>query len=150
MRIVVQRVKEARVLIAGKKVAEIGQGLVILIAVKRGDTEDEANWLVEKCLNLRIFEDEHGKFNDSLLDIKGEIIVVSQFTLYGDCTRGRRPSFTDCASPEVAEELYLYFIKKIREAGLKVETGVFAARMQVDIHNEGPVTMIIDSKVKIQ
>lgn len=150
MRVVVQRVREARVFIEGEKVAEIDKGVVILIGVKEGDTKEEANWLVNKCLNLRIFEDDHGKFNLSLLDIQGEIIIVSQFTLYGDCTRGRRPSFTTCAGPELAKELYLYFIKKIRESGLKVETGIFGARMQVEIHNEGPVTMIIEQTSNTQ
>jgi D-tyrosyl-tRNA(Tyr) deacylase len=134
------------VTVDNKTVAEIGKGMVILLGVKNGDTEKDMQWLVDKCLNLRIFDNEEGKFDKSMLDIQGEIIVVSQFTLYGDCSRGRRPGFIDAARPEVADELYQKFVKKMKQSGLKVETGIFAAKMQVGIVNEGPVTIIIDSK----
>ncbi|MFH1941312.1 MAG: D-aminoacyl-tRNA deacylase [bacterium] len=146
MRAVVQRVSRASVAVDGKVVGEIGRGLVILLGVREGDREEDARWMAEKCAHLRIFENEEGKFHFSVLDIMGEILAVSQFTLYGDCRRGRRPSFTDAASPEVAEALYRNFVESLRRIGLKVETGVFAARMKVEIHNDGPVTLIVDSE----
>ena len=148
MRIVAQRVCQAEVLVDGEVVGCIGRGVVLLLGVKRGDTEEDVVWLAEKCAHLRIFENDQGKFHFSLLDIQGEILVVSQFTLYGDCRRGRRPSFTEAASPEVAEKYYEMFIETLRQMDLKVETGIFAARMKVEIHNEGPVTLVIDSREK--
>ena len=146
MRAVVQRVAKADVVVQGNVVGRIGRGLVILLGVKGDDREEDAVWLAEKCMNLRIFENEGGKFHFSLLDIQGEAPVVSQFTLYGDCRRGRRPSFTDAAPPELAESLYEKFVDAIRQSGLNVQTGIFAARMMVNIHNEGPVTLIVDSE----
>jgi D-tyrosyl-tRNA(Tyr) deacylase len=146
MRVVVQRVSKAKVFVEGNIVGSISKGLVILVAVKNEDTEEEVKWLADKCVNLRIFENEQGKFHYSLLDIRGEILVISQFTLYGDCRRGRRPSFTDAAQPELAEELYEKFVEVLKPTGLKVQTGIFAARMLVEIHNNGPVTLILDSK----
>lgn len=146
MRVVVQRVSQGRVFVDDKVTGSIGRGLVILLGVKDGDTEEDARWLAEKCVNLRIFENDEGKFHFSLLDIRGEILVVSQFTLYGDCRKGRRPSFTDAAPPEVAEGLYEKFIEILRQTGLRVETGVFASRMRVEIRNDGPVTLIVDSE----
>ena len=146
MRAVVQRVAKADVVVEGNVVGRIGRGLVILLGVKGDDREEDAVWLAEKCMNLRIFENEEGKFDLSLLNIHGEALVVSQFTLYGDCRRGRRPSFTDAAPPELAESLYEAFVNAIRQSGLSVQTGVFAARMMVNIHNEGPVTLIVDTE----
>ena len=145
MRAVVQRVRQAKVIVKGRVVGAIDRGAVILLGVKDGDSEDEVRWLAEKCVNLRIFENDQGKFHFSLLEIQGEILVVSQFTLYGDCRKGRRPSFTEAAHPTEAEDLYEKFVEALRDTGLKVETGVFAARMEVEIHNEGPVTLIVES-----
>ncbi len=149
MRAVVQRVTESRVLVGEKIVGAIGRGLVVLLGIRNGDTERDAEWLAEKCVNLRIFENEEGKFHFSLLDISGEILVVSQFTLYSNCRRGRRPSFTEAAPPELAEKLYNRFVEILTQKGLKVETGIFAARMKVEIHNDGPVTLILSSEDKL-
>ena len=146
MRAVVQRVSRASVTVEGKTVGAIGEGLVILVGVKTGDTERDARWLADKCARLRIFENEEGKFDTSLLDIRGEILAVSQFTLYGDCRKGRRPSFTHAAKHEEARALYETFVSALRAEGLKVKTGVFAARMHVEIHNNGPVTLIVDTE----
>ena len=146
MTAVVQRVSRARVRVEGATTGEIGAGLMILLGVAVGDAEDDARLLAEKCLNLRIFENPLGKFDRSVLDIGGECLVVSQFTLLADCAKGRRPSFTDAAPPEKAEPLYLRFVECIRENGLNVGTGVFGARMEVEIHNDGPVTLILESK----
>ncbi|NLW25527.1 MAG: D-tyrosyl-tRNA(Tyr) deacylase [Clostridia bacterium] len=146
MRAVIQRVKKGSVKVEGKRVGEIGTGLVILLGVTHDDTDEDAKYLAEKICNLRIFEDEEGKLNLSLLDIGGAILSVSQFTLYGDCRKGRRPSFTDAAHPEKAKELYEVFNKLLVEKGIKVETGVFQAYMEVEIINDGPVTMLLDSK----
>lgn len=146
MRAVIQRVSRGDVVIDGQSVGRIGNGLVILLGVKEGDTEEDARWLAEKCVHLRIFEDDQGKFNLNLQDVDGQILVVSQFTLYGDCRKGRRPSFTEAASPEMAESLYHVFIEQIRQKGSQVQSGVFGARMQVEIQNEGPVTLIVDSE----
>ena len=146
MRVVIQRVEEASVRIDRKVVGSIKKGMVILLGVQNGDTEEDVRWLAEKCVNLRIYDNEEGKFHFSLLDIQGELLVISQFTLYGDCRRGRRPSFTEAALPDHAEALYNRFVQVVQEKGLKVETGVFAARMLVDIQNSGPVTVIIDSR----
>lgn len=146
MRAVVQRVSRARVRVEGSTAGEIGAGLMILLGVGSGDTEADAKILADKCVHLRIFENQLGKFDRSVLDIGGECLVVSQFTLLADCTGGRRPSFTDAASPAEAEMLYERFVDCIRGNGLKVDTGVFGGRMDVEIHNDGPVTLILDSR----
>jgi D-tyrosyl-tRNA(Tyr) deacylase len=145
---VVQRVSRARVRVEGKTVGEIGAGLMILLGVETGDTGPEAKALADKCVNLRIFENPlgQGRFDLSVADIHGECLVVSQFTLLADCARGRRPGFTDAAPPDRAEPLYLRFVEGIRENGLTVGTGVFGARMELEIHNDGPVTLILESK----
>jgi D-tyrosyl-tRNA(Tyr) deacylase len=148
MRAVVQRVSKASVSINGKIVGEINKGLVILLGVKNGDTESDAKFLADKCVNLRIFADEAGKFNLSALDMGGELLAISQFTLYGDTRKGRRPSFVEAAPPEISEPLYEKFVAYLRESGLKVATGEFGAIMLVEIHNEGPVTIILESKEK--
>lgn len=144
MRAVVQRVSEASVTVEGKVVGQIGRGLVVLLGVRQGDTEAEAEWLANKVANLRIFADEQGKFNLSVLDVGGEALVISQFTLYGDARRGRRPDFTQAARPDVAEPLCDRFVDYLRQAGLRVETGVFGALMLVKICNDGPVTIILE------
>ncbi len=145
MRAVIQRVREGQVRIDDQIVGAIKKGVVILLGVKTGDNEADAKWLADKCVHLRIFENEDGKFHHSLLDVGGEVLVVSQFTLFGDCRKGRRPSFTEAADPSVAESLYEYFVDLMKQQGLKVETGVFAAKMEVEMINDGPVTLIIDS-----
>ena len=145
MRIVLQRVKGAQVKIDGKLVGRIGKGLVVLLGVREGDGERDAQYLAEKVANLRIFEDYSGRFNLSVTDVGGEVLVVSQFTLYGDCKRGRRPSFTRASPPEEANRLYELFVNLLREKGLRVETGVFGAKMLVGIENQGPVTLILES-----
>ena len=146
MRAVVQRVSSGLVLIDGKIVGKIGKGLVILLGVRNGDTEADAKFLADKCVNLRIFTDENGKFNLSALDVKGELLAISQFTLYGDTRKGRRPSFIEAAPPEASEPLYEKFVDYLRESGLKVATGEFGAMMLVEINNDGPVTIIVESK----
>jgi len=144
MRAVVQRVKEASVSVEGEVVGEIGPGLVVLLGVREGDTEAEAAYLAQKIANLRIFPDQAGKFNLSALDVGGKILVVSQFTLYADTRKGRRPSFVDAAPPEVAEPLVESFVELLRQTGLRVETGQFQAMMLVKIFNDGPVTIILE------
>jgi len=146
MRLVIQRVSRARVTVEGEEISSIGPGLCLLLGVARGDGQGDADYLAQKSEELRIFEDDTGKFNLSLSDMSGEILVVSQFTLYGDCTKGRRPSFSHAAPAEEAEALYLYFVKRLREKGLRVATGKFRAKMEVSIINTGPVTLILDSK----
>ena len=146
MRAVVQRVSEARVSVEGRVIGEIGKGLVVLLGVGHEDTESDIAYLAEKIVNLRVFDDDNGKMNLSLLDVKGGLLVVSQFTLYGDCRKGRRPSYDKAARPQIAEELYNKFIDKCGEYGVKVETGKFQAIMMVEIHNDGPVTLLLDSK----
>jgi len=146
MRVVVQRVKRAQVCVEGKVVDEIGGGLVCLVGVGKGDQEADADYLAAKIPHVRVFEDDRGRFNRSLIDIGGGILVVSQFTLYGDCRKGRRPSFTDAAEPRRAEELYHYFITKLKENAICVATGEFQARMAVELVNDGPVTLLLDSK----
>jgi D-tyrosyl-tRNA(Tyr) deacylase len=146
MRVVLQRIRRAAVVVEGKTVAEIGKGCLILVGVRNGDTEKDAEYLAEKCYGLRVFEDEQGKMNLALSEVGGSILAVSQFTLYGDCTRGRRPSFTDAAPPEEGERLYEYFVSRLREMGAQVQTGQFGARMQVELVNDGPVTFILDSE----
>jgi D-tyrosyl-tRNA(Tyr) deacylase len=144
MRAVVQRVSESSVIVEGKTVGRIGAGLLVLLGVGRNDTPAQAEWLAAKIANLRIFEDEDGKLNRSLLEIGGEMLVVSQFTLYGDCRKGRRPAFVDAAPPEVATELYRQFVKHSRRLGLAVQTGQFRAKMDVALVNSGPVTIILE------
>jgi len=146
MRAVVQRVSKGSVTVAGEQVGAIGPGLVVLLGVGREDGPGDAAYLADKIANLRIFEDEDGKLNRSVLEVRGEILAVSQFTLYGDCRKGRRPSFTEAATPEVAEGLYQMFVQSLRGAGLTVTTGRFQTEMLVHIENHGPVTMLIDSK----
>jgi len=143
---VVQRVSKAEVTVEDRTVGAIGRGLVILLAIAKGDTEKEADYLTEKVSNLRVFPDETGKMNRSVQDIGGALLVISQFTLYGDCVKGRRPSFDRSAEPETAKGLYDYFVTKLRATGLLVATGTFQAEMQVSLINSGPVTLIIDSK----
>ena len=146
MRLVLQRVKEAKVTVEDKVVGQIHKGLVLLVGAKTGDTQEDVRYLADKCVNLRIFEDNEKRMNLSALDVKAEILVVSQFTLYGDTSKGRRPSFTDALAPQEAEKLYQKFIEQIRATGLKAESGVFGAKMLVDIANWGPVTLILESR----
>ena len=145
MRVVVQRVSRARVSVNGEVVGEIGIGLVVLLGVGVGDTRAEADYLVDKTIGLRIFEDAGGKMNLSVAEVAGALLVVSQFTLYGDARRGKRPSFGAAAPPEQARELYEYFVEKVRGAGLRCETGRFQETMQVELVNDGPVTILLDS-----
>lgn len=146
MRAVVQRVKKGSVEIKEKEVGKIEDGLVVLLGVGQNDIEKDAEYLTEKIVNLRIFEDKEGKMNLSVKDINGQILVISQFTLYGDCKKGRRPSFILAALPDKAEKLYDYFVKYIKNYDLKVETGQFQAMMLVKIFNDGPVTILLDSE----
>ena len=143
MRAVVQRVSEARVRVDGEVVGEIGQGLCVLLGVSREDGEDEAARLADKVAKLRIFENEDGRFDRSLLDVGGEALVVSQFTLIADTAKGNRPSFSEAAAPEDAERLYESFCAALREPGVRVETGHFGARMAVELVNDGPVTIVL-------
>jgi D-tyrosyl-tRNA(Tyr) deacylase len=145
MRAVMQRVTRARVRVNGEVVGEIGLGLVVLLGVGVGDTRAEADYLAEKTTGLRIFEDAGGKMNLSVAEVGGALLVVSQFTLYGDARRGKRPSFDAAAPPEQARELYEYFVERVRAAGLRCETGRFQETMQVELVNEGPVTILLDS-----
>ncbi len=145
MRAVVQRVGRARVTVNGEITGEIGQGLLVLLGVGQGDTRSEADYLVDKTIGLRIFEDAGGKMNLSVVDVGGAVLAVSQFTLYGDVRRGKRPSFDAAAPPQQARELYEYFVEKIRAAGVRCETGCFQEMMQVELLNEGPVTILLDS-----
>lgn len=144
MKVVLQRVQEARVVIDGEKVAEIEKGVVILVGVGQKDTEADARWLAEKCSGLRVFEDEQGKTNLSLQDVGGKAIVVSQFTLYSDTRKGRRPSFIKAALPETAEPLVQLFTDHLSGQGIPTQTGVFGAHMLVEIHNDGPVTILLE------
>jgi D-tyrosyl-tRNA(Tyr) deacylase len=144
MKLVIQRVKHAQVEVDGKIVGKIAQGAMVLVGVTHGDTSKEGEWLASKLANLRMFEDAEGKVNRSLLDISGEILVVTQFTLYADCANGRRPSFTKAALPDVAKPLCEFFVEVLRKTGLKVETGIFGAEMQVSLLNNGPVTLILE------
>jgi len=141
-----QRVTGASVSVGSEEAGRIGQGLVVFVGVANGDTEKDAQYLVQKIVNLRIFSDEDGKFNLSALDIKGELLLVSQFTLLADARKGRRPSFVEAAPPARAEELFKYFVEQAGVTGLKVETGRFQQYMHVEIHNDGPVTILLDSK----
>jgi D-tyrosyl-tRNA(Tyr) deacylase len=144
MRSLIQRVTSGKVTVEGETVAKIGPGLVILLGIGQRDSEDQAKFLAEKIATLRIFEDAAGKFNLSLLDVKGEAIVVSQFTLYGDTRKGRRPSFTEAARPEAASRLVDKFAGFLRELGIRVQTGIFGAHMVVEIENDGPVTIWLE------
>lgn len=144
MRAVVQRVARSSVRVDGKLVGEIGRGLNVLIGVREGDTEEDARWLAHKIAGLRVFEDEAGKMNLSLLDVGGEALVVSQFTLYGNTRKGFRPSFVDAAPPDIAEPLIERFVAFLREEGVPTQTGVFRAMMMVEIINDGPVTILLE------
>ena len=144
MKIVLQRVLRSSVSVNDKVVGEIGKGLMILFGAEKGDDDEAVNALAEKVINLRIFADDQGKMNRSCLDVKGGILVVSQFTLAGDCSRGRRPGFDNAAAPDEAKRLYKNFIKKLVESKLKIQEGRFGADMQVDIVNDGPVTFILE------
>jgi D-aminoacyl-tRNA deacylase len=145
MRAVIQRVSEARVKVDGSVLGEVGPGLLVLLGVAKPDTAADAEFLAEKILNLRVFPDEAGRMNRSLLDTGGALLVVSQFTLYGDCRKGRRPSFDDAAPAEQARPLYEHFVEVARRSGLRVETGVFQAHMDVSLVNDGPVTLLVES-----
>ena len=149
MKALLQRVTGASVSVGGEVVGRIGRGLVVLVGVAGGDTEEDAQYLAEKTVSLRIFSDETGKFNLSALDIKGGLLVVSQFTLLADTRKGRRPSFTEAAPPSEAEELFGRFVEYAGASGLRVETGCFQQHMQVEIHNDGPVTVLLDSREKV-
>jgi D-tyrosyl-tRNA(Tyr) deacylase len=146
LRAVVQRVKEAFVIVDGKEVGRIQRGLCLLVGVAQDDTEEDADYLCEKVANLRIFEDETSKFNLSLMDVGGEVLVISNFTVMGDARKGRRPNFMFAAEKEKAERLYNYFVEKLKQKVRKVECGVFQAHMEVSILNDGPVTVLLDSK----
>ena len=145
MRAVVQRVSRAQVAVQGEVTGRINRGIVVLLAVGNADGESDADYLADKIVGLRIFEDEGGKMNLAVSDIRGEVLVVSQFTLYGDVRRGKRPSYDQAAPPQQARELYEYFVERIRATGLVCETGHFQETMQVELVNEGPVTIILDS-----
>jgi D-tyrosyl-tRNA(Tyr) deacylase len=145
MRAVVQRVSRASVVIDGKTVGQIGPGLLVLLGVTHTDTPEQARWLAEKVAGLRIFKDVDGKMNRDVAEIGGAVLVVSQFTLYGDCRKGRRPSFIEAAPPEIAVPLYEAFVYRIKANGIPTATGRFGAMMQVDLVNDGPVTLIVDS-----
>jgi D-aminoacyl-tRNA deacylase len=146
VRAVVQRVTEASVRVAGETVGAIGRGLVVLLGVALGDTEAEADSLADKVLNLRVFPDDGGHMNRSVIDVSGGLLVVSQFTLLGDARRGRRPSYIEAALPDEADRLYQHFVSRLRPSGLEVATGVFRAMMDVALVNEGPVTILLDSR----
>jgi D-tyrosyl-tRNA(Tyr) deacylase len=146
MKVVLQRVKNAHVEIAGATVGAIGRGLLVLLGVARTDNRQDADYLVDKTVHLRIFPDEAGRMNRSILEIGGALLVVSQFTLYGDCKKGRRPSFDEAAPGEQARELYEYFVSQLKSSNIIVETGVFQAEMQVHLVNDGPVTIVLESK----
>lgn len=145
MRVVIQRVKHSSVKVDEQIIGKIDAGLLVLLGIKEGDTEKDVTWLSNKVASLRIFEDENGKMNKELKDINGSILLISQFTLYGDCVKGKRPSFIQAARPETAIPLYEKFIESLRNQGINVETGSFGADMKVELLNDGPVTLVIDS-----
>ncbi|MGI5911632.1 MAG: D-aminoacyl-tRNA deacylase [Syntrophomonadaceae bacterium] len=145
MRAVIQRTTSSRVLIDQREIAHIGPGLMVFLGIKKGDSTSDADYLINKIINLRIFADKNGKMNLSLLDISGEILLVSQFTLYGDARKGRRPSFSEAELPEIALPLFKYVVNRLCQAGLRVQTGEFGADMMVEIDNNGPVTILLDS-----
>ena len=146
MRVVLQRVLWARVFAEGVRTGEIGPGFCLLVGITHGDGPKEVEWMAEKVVHLRVFEDQEGKLNRSLLDVGGSVLAVSQFTLYGDCRRGRRPSFTEAARPEEASGVYEAFVEALRSKGPEVQTGVFQALMRVELANDGPVTLILESE----
>lgn len=146
VRLLVQRIQQAKVTIAGEEVGRTGPGLCLFLGVAKGDTQEDANYLVDKAVQLRIFEDHTGKFDRSLLEVHGEVLIVSEFTLYGDCSKGRRPSFSQAAPPREAETLYLCFVQRLKDHGLKVATGKFQSKMEVSITNDGPVTLLLESR----
>ncbi|SFA48254.1 D-tyrosyl-tRNA(Tyr) deacylase [Anoxybacillus pushchinoensis] len=146
MRVVVQRAKDAKVTVGGEVVGAIDFGLVLLVGITHDDTVEDAAFVADKIAHLRIFEDEHGKMNVSLLDVGGSILSISQFTLYGDCRKGRRPNFMDAAKPEHAKQIYEALNEQLRQKGIRVETGIFGAMMDVQLTNVGPVTLIVESK----
>ncbi len=144
MRLLIQRVSSASVKVNNKIVGSINKGFLVLLGVTHTDTKEKVDYLVKKLCNLRVFEDENNKMNLSIKEVKGELLIVSQFTLYADTTHGNRPSFIDAAKPDEANKLYEYFIQKCKEEGIKVETGVFGANMQVELLNDGPVTILLE------
>ncbi|SFA76973.1 D-aminoacyl-tRNA deacylase [Clostridium frigidicarnis] len=146
MRAIVQRVLSSSVTVDGEIVGKINKGFNVLLGIQKEDTEDDINYLVRKIVNLRVFNDENDKMNLSLNDVKGELLIVSQFTLYGDCRKGNRPNFMSALGGDEAKKLYECFVEECRKSGLKVETGVFAADMNVSIENDGPVTLLLESK----
>jgi len=146
MRVVIQRAKRGEVRVEGEVVGRIDEGLVVLVGVRRGDIPEDADYLAKKTVNLRIFPDEQGKMNRSLKDIGGEALVVSQFTLYAETRKGNRPSFTEAADPDLGKRLYEHYVERLLDEGVEVQTGVFGAMMEVDLVNDGPVTIIIDSQ----
>ena len=146
MKAVIQRVKFARVKVQGETVAEIGHGLLVLLGIGKGDGEEDIHWLANKIINLRVFEDEAGKFNYSLLNVGGEILLVSQFTLYADCRKGRRPSFDSAMQADEAEDIFNAFFDYLKAQGIKVQKGIFGGRMEIELLNYGPVTIILDSR----
>ena len=150
MKVVIQRVTKASVRVAGEILGEIGKGFVVLVGIAQGDTPEDVPYLVDKTINLRIFADAEGKFNLSALDVNGELLLVSQFTLLASTRKGRRPGFTDAAPPEEADRLFNQFVEQMRASGLKVATGRFQTHMLVEIHNDGPVTIIIDSRERLE
>lgn len=146
MRVVVQRVKESSVFVDNTCVGRIGRGLLVLLGIAREDTEESIDWLIDKIINLRIFEKEDGRFDESLLDINGSLLVVSQFTLYGDCSKGRRPSFSGAMPSQEAHKLFDIFVERVKRRVADVQIGIFQAHMDVSLINDGPVTVIIDSR----
>ena len=146
MKVVIQRVGYASVKIDGNIVGSIGKGFLVLLGVGREDNQDDIDYLVKKVTNLRVFEDENDKMNLALKDVGGKLLVISQFTLYADCSRGNRPGFTNAGEPSISKELYLKFVEECRKCDIEVETGEFGADMKVELLNDGPVTIIIDSK----
>ncbi len=146
MRAVVQRTSSSSVVIAGKITADIEQGLTVLLGIKQGDNQKDAEYMMDKIVNLRVFEDTDGKMNCSLLDIKGELLVVSQFTLYGDARKGRRPGFSSAELPELAEPLFNYCVDYVKQYGINAKTGIFGADMKVNLTNDGPCTILLDSE----
>lgn len=146
MRAVVQRVKEASCKVDGKTVGKIEKGILLFLGIGKGDEDKDLKYLVDKVLGLRIFSDDEGKMNLSLEDVEGEILIISQFTLYGDARKGKRPSFSNSSSPEIGEAYYKQFIEEVRSRGIKAETGVFGADMDIQLINDGPVTILLDSE----
>jgi len=144
MRVLLQRVSSSKVVVAGEIVGQIGKGFTLLVGITHSDTKAQADWLANKIAGIRLFEDDAGKMNRALNDVGGAILAISQFTLYGDARKGRRPSFINAARPEQAEPLFDYFVEKLRSTGLTVETGRFGASMAVDIQNDGPVTLMLE------